>query len=149
MNTAKRGNLTTIVRSLTVLAGLAVLMAGPTPATAQSATCDAWTVPDRRARAANPISADEADLERGREIFRRECASCHGETGRNDGPDAETTDMSCARPLTDPALLERTDGELFWMIREGRDSMPNTLDVLRDQDRWLLVRYVRTLVDGN
>jgi mono/diheme cytochrome c family protein len=132
----------------TSLAALVLILAVPLPAAAQVAAsdCERWTVPERRARAANPIPADRADLTRAREIYVRECASCHGETGKNDGTETQNTDMSCARLLTDPELLTLTDGELFWKVREGRESMPNTLDVLRDQDRWLLVHYLRSLV---
>jgi mono/diheme cytochrome c family protein len=129
------------------LAVLVLALAAPLPAAAQAAAaCEAWTVPERRARATNPIPADRADLARAREIYRRECASCHGDTGQNDGSESATTDMSCARRLTDPALSSLSEGELFWKIREGRESMPNTVDVLRDQDRWLLVHYIRSLM---
>jgi mono/diheme cytochrome c family protein len=128
------------------LATVALVVAGAGEAAGQTAACTEWTVPERRVRAANPLSLEQTDLRRAREIFLRECSSCHGETGQNDGPDTSKTDMTCAPPLSDPALLARSDGELFWKIREGRESMPNTRDVLRDQDRWVLVNYLRTLM---
>ncbi len=131
------------------LAGLVVLGAEPMSATAQEeADCEDWAVPARRARAENPIEEADADLEEARDLFLEECSDCHGETGQNDGRGAEEADMTCAPLLTDSELLERTDGELFWKIREGRESMPNTLDTLRDQDRWLLVHYLRSLVSN-
>ena len=131
------------------LTALAVLLAEPMLATAQDvADCEEWTVPARRARAENPIEAADADLEEAQELFLDECSECHGETGQNDGPGAADADMTCALLLRDSELLEQTDGELFWKIREGRESMPNTLDTLRDQDRWLLVHYLRSLVAG-
>jgi len=131
------------------LAALVVFLAEPMPASAQDvADCEEWTVPARRARAENPIDAGDADLEEAMDLFLDECSECHGETGQNDGPGAADADMTCAPLLTDPVLLERTDGELFWKIREGLESMPNTLDTLRDQDRWLLVHYLRSLLAG-
>jgi len=83
---------------------------------------------------------------KGRALFQRHCTACHGPKGRGDGP-ASTE----ARNLTDPAVQARlTDGEIFWKIGSGREkddemAMPAFARQIRAQDRWKLVRYVRTL----
>ena len=36
-----------------------------------------------------PIAAPAADLAKGKETFKMYCATCHGETGKGDGPGAQ------------------------------------------------------------
>lgn len=132
----------------TPLLALVLVLASPAPAAGQSPDCEDWTAPERRARRENPVSVNEKVLARGKELYLRECASCHGATGQNDGAGSKDTDMSCSVKHTDAALLARSDGELFWLIAEGRGSMPNTKDVMRDEERWMLVHYLRALAAG-
>ena len=40
----------------------------------------------------------------------------------------------------------QTDGELFYKTTEGRDEMPSFKKTIKDdEDRWLIVNYMRTL----
>jgi len=42
----------------------------------------------------------------------------------------------------------QTDGEIFWKTTEGRDDMPTfKKKVPSDEDRWLMVNYIRTLAE--
>ena len=44
------------------------------------------------------------------------------------------------------ALKNRTDGELFYIIRNGKgEDMPPEGDRAKDDDIWHLVNYVRSL----
>ena len=124
------------------LLGLAAASAAPLRA--QDAASGKWVVPERRARQKNPVTANEANLQKGRELYLRECSSCHGQTGNNDGPKAPES-MANAHKHTDPTLWTETDGALFWKIAEGRGSMPSTRELLTDNERWLIVLYMRTL----
>jgi mono/diheme cytochrome c family protein len=103
-----------------------------------------WVVPDRRARQVNPVEATPQNIQRGRELYVRECAGCHGATGANDG-DRAPRDMGATRKLSDPALRQESDGALAWKMGEGRGSMPSSWDVLNDRERWHIVLYLRTL----
>jgi len=54
-----------------------------------------------------------------------ECAQCHGEHGKGDGPKAM---MHSPRQPTSPTLGRMstvTDGEIFYQISEGRKPMPS------------------------
>ena len=45
-----------------------------------------------------------------------------------------------------PATQKQTDGELFYKITEGRGDMPSfKKKIPDDEDRWLVINYVRTL----
>ena len=128
------------IRALPGLMALwALLVAAPAPAQEGP-----WVVPERRARQANPLTASEEVIEQGRQLYVRECASCHGTSGHNDGP-RRPKDISSSRLHSDPSLWGDTDGALFWKVTEGRGSMPSMRDVLSDRERWMVVLYLRTL----
>lgn len=103
-----------------------------------------WRVPDREAQRKNPIAMDSNSVARGRATFARNCQSCHGPTGKGDGPKA--TDL---RPkpsdLSSPVVARESDGTLFWKITEGRKPMPAFRKLASDDDRWHVVNYIRTL----
>jgi mono/diheme cytochrome c family protein len=95
----------------------------------------------------NPVPDSPEALRKGRALFQRHCTACHGPKGKGDGP-ASTE----ARDLTDPAVQGRlTDGEIFWKIGTGRKkeddelAMPSFARQIGAQDRWKLVRFVRSL----
>jgi mono/diheme cytochrome c family protein len=103
-----------------------------------------WKAPARAAGVKNPVTADAASLSTGKALFARECASCHGESGRGNGPDA--ADLSRQPPdFAAPPVAAQTDGELFWKITEGRKPMPRFARSLRDDQRWHLVNYIRSI----
>jgi mono/diheme cytochrome c family protein len=111
-----------------------------------------WTAPDAEKARVNPVEATPAALLKGRALYQKHCASCHGDKGKGDGP-AESYEMEPATDLTDPALQARlTDGEVLWKITTGLKSgtdviMPAIVQrVPADEDRWKLVLFTRTLV---
>ena len=106
-------------------------------------------IPDEYVGLINPISADEASLERGALLYATNCASCHGDGGMGDGPAG-----AALNPV--PAAIAHTsqmmaDDYLFWRISEGgaefSTSMPpwKTLDA---QARWDVINYIRALGAG-
>ncbi len=108
-----------------------------------SATSGHWMAPVEAARRGNPIPAGNASRERGRKLFEANCVSCHGPTGRGNGPIA-------ARLETLPADLaamagQHPDGDFAWKIAEGRGAMPAWKTVLKDTEIWDLVNYIQNL----
>jgi mono/diheme cytochrome c family protein len=81
---------------------------------------------------------------RGEALFRTHCVSCHGVTGKGDGPDAATA----TRPppdFTNPGFMRaETPVDFFHVISLGRRgaAMPAWGDVLPVQERWDLVSHV-------
>jgi mono/diheme cytochrome c family protein len=110
---------------------------------------EAWKAPARAARKVNPIAPDAKTIGQGKDLFVMACLPCHGATGRGDGPAAATLERNGARVrpgnLSLPQMWQQSDGELFWKISEGRTPMPTWKDSLNEEQRWLIVNYVRTL----
>jgi mono/diheme cytochrome c family protein len=93
----------------------------------------------------NPIRFSEASVDRGKKVFKTQCALCHGEKG--DGKGDLATEMKLALPdFTKPdGLPKRTDGELFAIIGTGKEPMPSQKGRMTDQQLWNLVNYLRAL----
>jgi mono/diheme cytochrome c family protein len=100
-----------------------------------------WTAPARAAAKKNPISADAASIARGKASFTAECMSCHGPTGKGDGPAAAGLEK---HPGDLSKRLPDSDGALFWKITNGKSPMPAATK-LSEEERWCVINYVRTL----
>ena len=104
-----------------------------------------WPVPAAAKKMKNPVPRSDATLSAAKSIFNYQCVSCHGETGKGDGPDVMMYDVAPA-DLTDAHMMGMmTDGEIFYKISEGRKPMPAFKKSLSDEQRWQLVHFVRTL----
>ena len=79
-----------------------------------------------------------------KKLYTTNCAPCHGDKGRGDGPAAQALSP---KPADHSSVLVQgeTDGSLFWKLSEGRNPMPGYKKILTEQQRWELVNYIRTL----
>ena len=70
---------------------------------------------------------------------------CHGKDG--DGKGDVGADMKLkVSDFTDPTTLkERTDGELFYIIKFGKADMPPEGARVKTDELWDLVNYIRSL----
>ena len=109
-----------------------------------SAKDEEWKAPARAARKKNPVSADEKSLAMGKELYAKECLSCHGAAGKGDGSAAKDLDKPPG-DLSKPKMWEQSDGELFWKITEGKKPMPSEEKTFTEEQRWHVVNYIRTL----
>ena len=103
-----------------------------------------WVAPAAEAGKKNPVAANESSLAAGQKVYLQRCAGCHGKTGKGDGPDAADLGIHPAK-LSDAAVQQQTDGELFWKITVGKKPMPNYRTRLSPTDRWNAINYLRTL----
>ncbi len=94
-------------------------------------------------------------IQHGKELFTKlECWKCHGTEGRGDGPAAATLTDSNNQPIR-PYDFESgsrfkcgtTNNDLFKIFMTGLDGtpMPSFADVLKPNEAWDLVHYLRTL----
>ena len=131
--------------SLTLaVAMVATAASAAVPSALQAQEKGEWVVPERRAKRSNPVPTHPAAVTHGREVYRRECKSCHGLSGLGDGPKAAELD-SKVPDITSAKVQGQTDGALFWKITEGRGDMPSTKTALSEEERWIVVRYLRSL----
>jgi mono/diheme cytochrome c family protein len=94
----------------------------------------------------NSIKTTEKAQARAKEIFAQDCAICHGETG--DGKTDLAKDMQLKLDdWTDPKTLAgKQDGDLFKVIRNGKDKMPPEGEGrAKDDEVRNLILYIRGL----
>jgi cytochrome c oxidase cbb3-type subunit 2 len=94
-------------------------------------------------------------IKHGQELFQKlECWKCHGQEGRGDGPSASTLTDSNDQPIRpyNFAVGSRfkcgaTNQDLYKIFITGLDGtpMPSFADVIRPEDAWDLVHFLRTL----
>jgi mono/diheme cytochrome c family protein len=107
-----------------------------------------WVVPEEAKIRKNPLPPSEAGLKTAREVYLDECAKCHGESGRGDGPEAMMHEPSPA-DLTDSKRMSAvTDGEIFYQISEGKRPMPSFKNRMTEDQRWQLVLLVRSFAQS-
>jgi len=102
---------------------------------------------------AKPGKQNPPSLERGKQVYLKKCAYCHGETGKGDGPSADYS-MPQPRNLTKGHIKLRstsfgkipTDEDLFNAITNGMrgTTMPGWKHLPKN-DRKSLVIYVKSL----
>lgn len=85
------------------------------------------------------------------------CSKCHGEQGKGDGPSAPTLTDSKNRPIRPYDFAEATDTsrfkcgvtneDLYKIIMTGLEGTPMMAqaDVIKPNDAWDLVHFIRTL----
>ena len=87
------------------------------------------------------------ELDRGRTIYERHCADCHGPEGRGDGRQAVTLSP---RPgnLISAQTSVKSDQELLKIIAEGkpRTAMTGWEERLSSEDQAAVLAYIRSLV---
>lgn len=105
-----------------------------------------WVVPAKYVSMKNPVPADQ-DAAVGKSLYDKHCKSCHGKEGYGDGPKAADMKGDLG-DFSSEEYQKQTDGELFYKTSFGRDDMPEfTKKLPDDEDRWLIVNYMRTLAE--
>jgi mono/diheme cytochrome c family protein len=103
-----------------------------------------YTIPVKDARQPNPVKPTAESIARGRKLYGYDCAMCHGKDGYGKGEVA--TDLKLRiEDFSDPAALkDRTDGELFYIIKNGKGQMPPEGDRVKPERIWDMINYIRT-----
>jgi mono/diheme cytochrome c family protein len=94
-------------------------------------------------------------IKHGQELFQKlECWKCHGPEGRGDGPSASTLTDSNDQPIRPYNFAAGSrfkcgvsNRDLYKIFMTGLDGtpMPSFADVIKPEDAWDLVHYLRTL----
>lgn len=92
----------------------------------------------------NPIAPTAENLTEARKFFGYNCAMCHGKEGDGKGDLAQDMKLDL-HDWRDPASIEKMrDGELFWIISNGKGKMPGNADREKETMRWKYVNLVRS-----
>lgn len=114
-----------------------------TPTTQKTPTYVA--IPVEAARQANPVKPGPESLARAKKWWTLDCAMCHGADGNGKGETAKDMKLTLV-DFTDPATLkDRTDGEVFYIIKNGHNDMPPEGPRIKVDENWDLVNFVRSL----
>jgi mono/diheme cytochrome c family protein len=103
-----------------------------------------WKISDEAKQLKNPLEPTPAALQAVRGLFHDNCAQCHGETGKGDGPEATMYDPLPADLSNHKFNSSLTDGEIFYQISQGKKPMPAFKRRMTEQQRWQLVLLVRS-----
>ncbi len=126
------------VKSLIVIMGLACLAAG---AYAQTTP---WVAPASADQLKNPFANNAEATKKGKKLYNQLCNICHGDKGKGDGMAGAALTPKPAN-FTSDKVQSQSDGAIFWKLTEGRAPMASYRDILKEEERWQLVNYIRTL----
>jgi len=95
----------------------------------------------------NAVKSSPQSIAAGKDLFTKNCRSCHGADAKGDGPmkpkDSHPSD------LTDAEWTRgSTDGEIFAVVRDGAGPqfiMKGYKSRMTDNDIWNIVNYIRSL----
>jgi mono/diheme cytochrome c family protein len=122
--------------SIAVVAIMLVVATGAAVVSAQGP----WVAPPDAKAAKNPVKG----VGNAKKAVETNCVSCHGPSGKGDGPAAAALPPPKPANWTADPVQKQSDGELFWKISNGRGAMPPWKH-LPDNERWEIVNYIRTL----
>lgn len=132
----------THVRMLPLTLAIAATTFAIVPSLAQGPSEHAWVAPERPAHRSNSVPATAEAIQRGHDLFHRDCEQCHGKLGHGDGPQSGSLNPHPA-DLASERVQSQLDGALFWKISEGRGMMPKA--TLGESEKWSVIDYIRTL----
>ena len=93
----------------------------------------------------NPMPITAELLKRGQQRFTINCTPCHGATGEGKGITQKIGAMAVVANLHDKRIVELPDGELFFVISNGRNLMGAYGANITVEDRWAIIAYLRAL----
>lgn len=86
----------------------------------------------------NAVIGQAADVFNGKEVYTKECMSCHGEDG--------TGKMPGLPNFKEGQALYNTDDRLMQIIRDGKGVMPSFGGLLTDDEISDVTAYLRTFM---
>jgi cytochrome c len=92
----------------------------------------------------NPVKPTAASQAQAKNLYVRDCALCHGDDGSGKTDLAKDMQLTLLDWTDSKSLGNRSDKELFHIIRVGKDKMPAEEDGrARDNEVWNLIIYIR------
>lgn len=110
-----------------------------------SVNFDDWVVPEKYKTMKNPYAGKKDADGIGKNLYKTNCASCHGREGHGDGSKAMMLETEL-RDFASSDVQSQSDGAIYYKSFIGKDEMPNfEKKIPAEEDRWLLVNFIRTL----
>ncbi len=130
----------------------------PTPAESPAPSAEAPTPPEPEPAAepaATAAAAPEStpDAAQGKQLYATYCASCHGPTGKGDGPVAAGLDPKPAKHTDGEYMNALSNEHLFKVVKEGGPAVGKSPlmapwgGTLSDAQIWDVVAFLRSLAE--
>lgn len=90
----------------------------------------------------NPVGTSPEIIAKGEEVYNLYCFACHGEKGYGDGPVSGAMGVKPAN-FHDPKFSKQKDGTIFWKLTNGKGNMPPFKEILKEEQRWQIIAYLK------
>jgi mono/diheme cytochrome c family protein len=94
----------------------------------------------------NHLHGGPETLQKGKALYETYCLVCHGEQGKGDGPISGK--IPAPPSYTSDRVRAFPPGRIFHVITMGAGKMPSYAAQLSPDERWAIVSYVRTSLQG-
>ena len=97
-------------------------------------------------QAAGSVATETGNDHKGKAVYERTCAACHGPQGRGDSQMGKML-VPPAADLTSPAIRKKSDAEILQVLANGKppSAMPAFKGQLSEQEMRDTIAYLRTL----
>jgi mono/diheme cytochrome c family protein len=133
-----------MLKPLLVLALMLFFAPSPQQPPATPAPPSNNPIPPEAAHLVNPVKPTPESQALAKKMYGYDCAVCHGANGNGKG-DLAADMKPPLRDYTDPAALKDiSDGELFYVIKNGKGQMTGEGDRINSDGIWNMVILVRS-----
>ena len=127
------------------LSAVALFAFGALPAATPALGAPPQAGPD----STNPVKPTAASHAQAKSVYARDCALCHGDDGSGKTDLAKDMQLTLLDWTDSKSLGNRSDKELFHLIRMGKDKMPAEEEGrAKDSEVWGLIIYIRGFSKG-
>lgn len=107
------------------------------------------SIPVEAAKEQNPVKSSPESIGRAKKWWNLDCAMCHGANGDGKGDIAKDMKLNMADFTNANTLKDRSDGEIYYIIKNGHNDMPAEGPRIKTEEGWDLVNYVRSLAKAS
>lgn len=106
-------------------------------------------IPVEASKQSNPVKSTPESLARAKKWWTLDCEMCHGTKGDGKGETSQEMKLKMMDFTNPETLKDKTDGELYYIIKNGHNDMPAEGPRVKTEEGWDLVNYIRSLVKNN
>jgi len=98
-----------------------------------------WIVPADQEAINAPSEYSLDNIKRGKEVYNRNCLSCHGDPGKNN----PLTLVPMPVDVASEKMQTNSEGSLYYKMTVGKGVMPPFQTTISETDRWNLVHFIK------
>ena len=126
-----------------ILLAIPVLTQPQSPGTAAQKPSSYAVIPIEASKQQNPVKPSPESTARAKRWWALDCEMCHGKNGEGKGETAKEMKLTMMDFTNPDTLKDRTDGDIFYIIKNGHNDMPAEGPRVKTEEAWDLVNYVR------